>query len=133
MEIIIPLTLVVCGLGGWLLALSMLSSKSGWRALARQYRAGPKNGTAAGGARFQYATISVGRLFFRSRANVSVTAAGVELALLPYLRPFHPPLYFPWKDLERRGGHTDQVVFGVGTPALGEIRIPMAAVEAGKR
>ena len=74
-------------------------------------------------------TISVGRVYFRGKAIIVANPEGVHLSLLPYLRPFHPPLFIPWKDLDRRGGHTDQVVFDVGAPPIAEIRIPLKVVE----
>jgi len=125
MGIIMGASAVGCLVGGYFIMLAMLAGKSGWKTLARQYKAdGPIDGEL-----WPRTTISVGRLFFRDRAIVRGNNEGVYLSLMPYLRPFHPPLFIPWKDMERRGGHTDQVVFGVGSPPIGEVRIPMEVVE----
>lgn len=122
---VMTLGVLLALVGGWLLALGVLASKSGWSKLARQYRAtGPVEGT-----RLERVSISVGRLYFRSKGIVVGNTEGVYLSLLPVFRPFHPPLFIPWKDLDRKGGHTDQVVFDVGMPAISEIRIPMSVVE----
>ncbi len=125
MGIVVGATGILCVLGGYALTLSMLAKRSGWSTLARQYAAPG----LTDGKRWDRVTVSAGSLVFRSRGMVSANSEGVRLALLPYLRPFHPPLFFPWRDLHRRSGHTNQVLFDVGAPAIGMIGLPLEVVE----
>jgi hypothetical protein len=81
--------------GAWVATSLALSWQSGWRALARRYRAAKQRC----GTRFPMQSGRVGAVNYRRCLTVGVSDAGLYLAVLFYLRIGHPPLLIPWSDL----------------------------------
>jgi hypothetical protein len=83
----------------WVAVCSALAVLSGWYGLAERFRAG----TPLQGARFRFASASIGRAWFPvSYGNClffTVTPTGLGLSLLFIFRPLSPPLFVPWSEV----------------------------------
>ena len=77
------------------LILFILSALGGWRAHASRYRMDrPFQGTAW---KYQFGFLGVTR--YNGALTVGSGSEGLYLAVLPFLRPFHPPLLIPWHEV----------------------------------
>lgn len=94
-----PFWLVLFFAGFWIamwIAVSMLLSvMSGWRSLARRFRAS----TPPSGDRFRFVSGSMGPWFlpvsYSNCLTLTVGAEGIHLAMFFPFRLFHPPLFIP--------------------------------------
>jgi len=82
--------------GMWLLVSFLLSAMGGWRALAQQYAAQ----SAFSGTRFRFRSAQLGGYVnYGSCLTLGATPHGLYLAVLPFFRMAHPPLFIPWNDI----------------------------------
>ena len=82
----------------WTFATMSIAVVSGWRELARAYRAErPIIATAEWRnrrGRMRYGSAYKGCL------NIAANAMGMQLSLWSIFRPGHPPLFIPWTDIQ---------------------------------
>lgn len=95
-----PWLIVLLGVMGWSILLSLIARLSGWSALAEHYEAtdthdGPKR-------RFQSIAMERVKLVPSNYGGIVEFGAdphGLHLSLFILFRPSHPPLVIPWSDL----------------------------------
>jgi len=96
-----PWLIVVIGVMGWSVVLSLIARLSGWSLLAEYYEAAD----AYDGPRRRFQSISMERLKFVPSnyggvVEFGADARGLHISLFILFRPFHPPLVIPWSDLK---------------------------------
>jgi hypothetical protein len=126
------LVLLLCLLvpSAWALLCVLGSACSGWRALAKRYRADVK----PQGKTHWMQTVKLGWCGYKGCVNVTVASDGLYLAVLWPWRPGHPPLCIPLAELidvrdERcfLGGRLVKV--SVGRPKITTLRLPAHVFE----
>jgi hypothetical protein len=91
----------------WLLAAGSVAWLSGWRGLARRWRAsGPLHGS-----RFGFSSGSIGTqdwfpMGYRRTLTLVLAEDGLGLEVALPLRMFSPALFIPWADVESARGET---------------------------
>jgi hypothetical protein len=99
--ILAPLAFVVI----WILTTGFIATLGGWHSLADRYAA-PDGFAVAPDQRFRFRSIFLRRLpwfpaRYRGCVTVSLTPAGLHLAVLVVFRFRHPPLLIPWTAIVR--------------------------------
>ena len=89
----------------WLLITGLISTLGGWHSLADRYAA-PDGFEVAPDQRFRFRNILLRRLpwfpaRYRGCVTVSLSPAGLHLAVLFIFRFRHPPLLIPWTAIVR--------------------------------
>lgn len=89
----------------WLLITGLVSVLGGWRALAERYQA-PDGFDVEPEERFRFRNILLRRLpwfpaRYRGCVTLSLSSAGLHLAILFVFRFHHPPLLIPWSAIVR--------------------------------
>jgi len=101
--------IVVAALAGFAaffsLILFVLSALGGWRALASRYR----TDRSFQGSLWKYQFGFLGVTRYNGALTVGSGSEGLYLAVLPFLRPFHPPLLIPWHEVAL--GRRKQTIF----------------------
>lgn len=117
----------------WCLGLTTLGWLSGWRALARRYRAAVR----PEGAHFAWQAGNIGGLGYRDCLTIRVAAEGLYLAMAWPFRAGHPALLLPWADLRvSRVGRTlgfDWAELTVGDPPVARMQLPLRVMEAARQ
>lgn len=79
----------------WCLVLWVVGSLSGWRTLARHYRAtGPFRGTVR-----HFRSAKIGWADYNGALALGTNPDGLHLAVFFPFRPGHPPLFVPWAEV----------------------------------
>ncbi|GJL92038.1 hypothetical protein [Hyphococcus sp.] len=112
-----PILIPFVFIGMWLLVLSLLSILGGWGAVAENY---PELGAEYSRIKYMQ-SLAMERLKFfpvnfSAVAVLSTNDQGVRISLLPPFRPFHPPIFLPFADMD---GVEKRVFFFTGA----EIRL----------
>jgi hypothetical protein len=96
---------------------------SGWRALARIYAAKAR----ASGVTYRMQTGKLGLVNYGGCLTISLSDAGLRLAVWPMFRFAHPPLMIPWSDIRHiahfRGLIIQREVFALGEPEICELAL----------
>lgn len=108
-----------------LAVMGTLAVTSGWRTLARKFRA-PKNFRS--GHLFIFQNAQVGVVSFNNILNVRVAGEGLHLSL-PFLFAFmHPPLLIPWEEIkaarQRKFLFRRVLLLTIGEPKIVTIAFP---------
>ena len=79
----------------WCLVLSVVGGLFGWGTLARHYRTtAPFHGT-----RRRFRSAKIGLSNYSGVLSFGTNPDGLRLAVFPFFRPGHPPLFVPWADV----------------------------------
>lgn len=76
----------------------IFAAVSGWRQLAQNYPAG---GAVPSPLKY-FVWGQVGRIYYRKCLNVGGDERGLYLVPFFVFRPFHPPLFIPWSEIQAR-------------------------------
>jgi len=82
----------------WTFVLWIASRASGWRRMAQRF--GGPGPFASVGERVRFASAQIGWANYGGALDLRVSASGVYLATVWVFRPFHPPLFVPWAEIE---------------------------------
>jgi hypothetical protein len=93
-EAVGPLIVVAALFLFWLIWLNASSVYGGWGRLARSYR----TSEAFDGDMWWHLSGWVGRNYYRGLI-VGGNTEGLRIAIDVVFRPWHPPLFFPWRDV----------------------------------
>ncbi len=86
----------------WFLALYLTALVFGWMALAEKYaRPGDKHST---GRTKLLSFLGVGMAHYNTCVMISTDSEGLYLSLFFIFRPFHKPLFIPWKNITAEMG-----------------------------
>ncbi|MGD9635064.1 MAG: hypothetical protein AB7G28_02905 [Pirellulales bacterium] len=97
----IPLLLVF-----WSLVIAIVSLVGGWHNLAKQFRRQETTFRISTEPieKFRWASLKMGPVYFPTNYGSCVTVTlsddGLGLAVMPLIRPLHPPLLIPWNAIE---------------------------------
>lgn len=82
----------------WLFVTWIASWASGWRRMAQRF--GNPGPLASVGEQVRFASAQIGWANYSGALDLRVSASGVCLATMWIFRPFHPPLFIPWNEIE---------------------------------
>lgn len=95
----------------------------GWRDLALVYAAKSR----AKGVTYRLQSGTFGHVGYRWCLTISLSEAGLRLAVWPMFRFAHPPLLIPWSDIRHvahfRGLIIQREVFALGEPEICELAL----------
>ena len=80
----------------WCAVLALSSWASGWRRLARAYG----NPSLVAGAPTRFLSARIGHVEYSGILNAGAGDFGFALVPVRMFRPFHPPLFIPWTEME---------------------------------
>lgn len=84
--------------GIWILVTWIASRASGWHRVARRF--GGVGPFASAGEEVRFASAQIGWSNYSAALNLRASASGLFLATVAVFRPFHPPLFVPWNEIE---------------------------------
>lgn len=82
----------------WLLVLFLAARLSGWSRMGARFGSGGP--FAAAGDRVPFASAQIGWANYNGALEVRASPSGLYLAPILPFRPFHPPLFIPWGEVE---------------------------------
>lgn len=82
----------------WTFVTWMASRASGWHRLGQRY--GSPGPFASVGERMRFVSAQIGWGNYGGALELRASASGLYLAPIWVLRPFHPPLFIPWSEIE---------------------------------
>ncbi len=82
----------------WLFVTWIASRASGWHRMRQRF--GNPGPFATGGERIRFASAQIGWGNYSGALDLRVSSSGLYLATIPFFRPFHPPLFIPWTEIE---------------------------------
>jgi len=80
----------------WYAVLALASWASGWRCLARAFG----NQSLVVGAPARFLSARIGHVEYSGILNAGAGDFGLALVPVRMFRPFHPPLFIPWTEME---------------------------------
>jgi hypothetical protein len=96
MEVLVAGGCVVFAALVWCAVLALSSWASGWRRLARAFG----NPSLVAGAPTRFLSARVGHVEYSGMQNAWAGDFGLALVPMWMFRPFHPPLFIPWTEME---------------------------------
>ncbi len=95
------LGVVILFVAFWCVTCSLIS-RSGWAGLAKEFA----TTLSPAGKRFRFVSALFRPLTsYKNSIRVTLTDAGIHLAVMPLFRVGHPPLLIPWQHVERYEEH----------------------------
>lgn len=92
------LLFVASFVGTWILVTWIASRASGWSRLGRRF--GCSGPFSSAGERLRFASAQIGWGNYSGALELQASASGLFLATIALFRPFHPPLFVPWSEIE---------------------------------
>jgi hypothetical protein len=80
----------------WCAVLALSSWASGWRRLARAFG----NPSLVAGTPTRFLSARIGHVEYSGMLNAGAGDFGLALVPMWMFRPFHPPLFIPWTEME---------------------------------
>lgn len=93
-----PLLFIASVVGIWIFVTWIASRASGWHRLAQRF--GSPGPFASVGERVRFASAQIGWGNYSGALELRASTSGFYLAPIWAFRPFHPPLFIPWSEIE---------------------------------
>lgn len=82
----------------WTFVAWIASRASGWHRMTQRFGSPGPFGSV--GERVRFASAQIGWANYSGALELRASASGLFLATVWVFRPFHPPLFIPWSDLQ---------------------------------
>lgn len=110
----------------WFAALWLLARVGGWASLAAVY---PVH-TEPAGERFGWQSVQLNNWFgYNGSVNIVAGIQGLHLSVFFLFRPFHPPVYVPWSEIQ---AHSTRLWWFIPAIRLTFLRAPGVQVHVAK-